>query len=103
MSTHAVHVDRELARRIEVAEGRLLAEAVSLHRRDVTSRAFVLPVGGGVAVGLDVGSPVNKVIGAGFDEVTRETLERAEGAFEFERLGFRVAFTRAILRAQPAA
>lgn len=77
----AWHVDSEVARRIERAEGRLLEEAVSLHRRHVTSDAFALPIGGGVAVGFDATLPINKVIGAGFDDVAREDLDRIEGAF----------------------
>jgi ribosomal protein S18 acetylase RimI-like enzyme len=75
------HVGPELARRIERAEGRLLEEAVSLHRLHVTSEAFALPIGGGVAVGFDANLPINKVIGAGFDDVAREDLDRIEGAF----------------------
>lgn len=75
------HVGVEMARRLETAEGRLLVEAAALHRRQPGSRAFSLTLGGGVAVGFDSVSPINKVIGAGLDEVTNSDLDRAEAAF----------------------
>jgi ribosomal protein S18 acetylase RimI-like enzyme len=58
--------DIALARRIERAECRLsmgIAEAVVARAGD----AFVVPVRGGAAVFSGAGSPINKVIGVGFD------------------------------------
>lgn len=57
--------DAALAARIDRAEGRLcsrLATGSSKHKA-----AFVLPVNGGVAVFAGPHSPINKVIGVGFD------------------------------------
>jgi GNAT superfamily N-acetyltransferase len=57
--------DAALAARIDRAEGRLcsrLATSSSGHRA-----AFVLPINGGVAVFAGPHSPINKVIGVGFD------------------------------------
>lgn len=81
MRRSELHVGIGLARRIERAEERLLEAAVEIHRQQPGSAAFAIPVGGGVAVGFDAASPINKVIGAGFDEVARESLDAVEGAF----------------------
>jgi ribosomal protein S18 acetylase RimI-like enzyme len=59
--------DTTLARRIEAAECRLsldVVDAVSARRGD----AFAVPLGGGAAVFTGAGSPVNKVIGLGFQD-----------------------------------
>lgn len=76
-----LHIDATLAHRIERAEGRLLEEAVTLHQQSGGSEAFARLVGGGVAVGFDAGSPVNKAIGVGLDEVSREAWQEVEQAF----------------------
>jgi len=60
--------DATLAARIDRAEARLcahIAEAVAIGKPD--SAALVLPVSGGLAVYVGPSSPVNKVIGLGFD------------------------------------
>lgn len=57
----------ELAKRIELAEASLSAEIGRACIARQVPGAFVLPLGGGVAVFGGGGSPVNKVIGVGFD------------------------------------
>jgi len=64
----AMFADVTLAARLERAEARLsadIAEAILRGGREPTS--FVEPIGGGVAVFAGRGSPINKVIGLGFD------------------------------------
>lgn len=72
-----------LARRIEGAEARLSAEiATTIAQRRPESGPLVLPVGGGVAVFTGPSSPINKLIGLGFEGVpTDADLEMAERAF----------------------
>jgi GNAT superfamily N-acetyltransferase len=62
--------DTALARRIERAEARLIAEASeAAHRRRAEDAGFVIPVAGGVASFAEAGSPYNKVAGLGFGGV----------------------------------
>ena len=64
--------DRTLAGRVEAAECRLslaIVDAVVARGSD----AFSLPVNGGAAVFSGAGSPINKVIGIGFDNGFSET------------------------------
>jgi GNAT superfamily N-acetyltransferase len=56
--------DAALAARIDRAEGRLCSR---LATGSSTSAAFVLPIGGGVSVFAGARSPINKIIGVGFD------------------------------------
>jgi N-acetylglutamate synthase-like GNAT family acetyltransferase len=57
--------DRRLALRIDGAEARLSADFA--RARGPESRAIVMPVCGGLAVYAGPASPINKVIGLGFD------------------------------------
>ena len=80
--------DTALAARIDRAEGRLvagIAEAVRARRPE--TRTLVLPISGGVSVYGGPNSPINKVIGLGFDgpldlraleEIEREWHARGE-------------------------
>ena len=60
--------DSSLAARIDRAEARLCAEYAQPPQTPGDDRAsFVMPVSGGLAVYVAPGSPINKVIGLGFD------------------------------------
>lgn len=64
--------DSSLASRIDRAEARLLEAVVAASRDAPTARSpeappLALPVGGGLAIYVSPNSPVNKVIGLGFD------------------------------------
>ena len=62
-----VFVPIELAARVERAEAHLsaaLGEVAAARRPEI---AFVEPVAGGVAVFSSLSSPVNKMIGVGFE------------------------------------
>ena len=73
----------ELARRIEGAEARLSAElatTIRTRRPDADAVQFAIP--GGVAVYTGPSSPINKLIGAGFDELPSDrALDEIEAAF----------------------
>jgi ribosomal protein S18 acetylase RimI-like enzyme len=72
----------ELAARIDRAEARLTADMAqgAVARRPET--AFVDPIGGGVAAFAGPSSPVNKVIGVGFDRLpSDEALATVEEKF----------------------
>jgi hypothetical protein len=73
--------DAALAARIDRAEGRLcahMADAIRVSKPQ--SAPFVLPIGGGQAVYAGPSSPINKVIGLGFDaDLDVGELERIEG------------------------
>ncbi len=78
--------DVALAERIERAEARLIASgSQAAHRRtaDATgTQGFVIPVAGGVASFAEEGSPLNKVVGLGFEEVPDPAaMEEIEQAF----------------------
>ena len=75
--------DAALARRVEAAECRLsmaVVDAIIARGGD----AFSVPLGGGAAVFSGTGSPINKVIGLGFDgriaEGAWDTVERSFAA-----------------------
>ena len=65
--------DLTLARRIDAAEGSLSADmTAAVIRRGSVSGAFSRPFSGGVAVFTGPDSPMNKIIGAGFDGAPEE-------------------------------
>ena len=72
--------DAALAARIDRAEGRFVAsvaEAVGARRTDL--RTLILPISGGLSVYGGPNSPMNKVIGLGFDgPIDLEALEQIE-------------------------
>jgi GNAT superfamily N-acetyltransferase len=78
-----IFASTELAARIEKAEARLLAElARALLRRDDPGNVFVEPVAGGIAVYAGPESPVNKLIGIGFDTIPDDDqLDKVEEMF----------------------
>lgn len=59
--------DAALGARIDRAEARLCARLALASPEHATGRPFVLPVNGGFAVFATPRSPINKVIGLGFD------------------------------------
>jgi GNAT superfamily N-acetyltransferase len=75
-----VFADSTLAARIDRAEARMCAQiAESVRVNTPESAPLVLPVSGGQAVYVGPSSPVNKVIGLGFDaELDVIALERVE-------------------------
>jgi hypothetical protein len=81
-----VFATTELAARIDAAEARLSAAlgGVAVARRPET--AFVEPIAGGVAVYGAPSSPVNKMIGVGFDSLPSESaLAAVEARFRERR------------------
>src|SRR5687768_4818475 len=72
--------DAALAARIDRAEARMcvhIAESIPASKSESTP--LVLPIGGGQAVYVSPSSPVNKVIGLGFDaDLDLGELERIE-------------------------
>lgn len=70
----------DLARRIEAAEADLIAAATTASRGR-GARGLTMPIGGGFACFAEPGSPMNKVVGAGFgpapDVAAWEAVERA--------------------------
>lgn len=62
-----------LARRIERAEAQLIVAATEAAKRR-GAEGLVLPVAGGFACFADAGSPMNKVVGLGFDGVPDEAV-----------------------------
>ncbi|KWX23645.1 GNAT family N-acetyltransferase [Mycolicibacterium wolinskyi] len=62
-----------LARRIERAEAQLIVAATEA-ARGRGAEGLVLPVAGGFACFADAGSPMNKVVGLGFDGVPDEAV-----------------------------
>lgn len=79
-----------LARRIEQAECRLMADSAEAVRRDDRDAdVLVMPLAGGVAIFAGAGSPMNKVAGLGFagpvDEAALVAVEH-----EFARRGAQV-------------
>jgi GNAT superfamily N-acetyltransferase len=58
--------DAALGARIDRAEGRLVAR-LAMASVNPTGNPFVLPIDGGLAIFAGPGSPMNKVIGFGFD------------------------------------
>lgn len=75
--------DTDRARRIELAEARLIeATALAAHRRLGNGRGFVIPIAGGLASFADDDSPFNKVVGLGFGGVpTDDELDEIEHAY----------------------
>jgi hypothetical protein len=73
----------DLVARIDRAEGRLCAGiARSVAAQAPTEGSEVIEIAGGVAVFAGVGSPTNKMIGVGFDELPdTEALDRVERLF----------------------
>lgn len=74
---------RDLAARIDQAEGRLCAGiARAAHDTDPTAGSVVLDLAGGVAVFAGRGSPTNKLIGVGFAVLpTADALDEVERTF----------------------
>ncbi|BBZ32113.1 GNAT family N-acetyltransferase [Mycolicibacterium confluentis] len=81
MSTPPLFCGIDLARRIEAAEADLIVaatEAAAVRG----ARGLVLPLAGGYAVSAEDGSPMNKVVGLGFDGVPDDkALTDVEAAF----------------------
>lgn len=82
----------ELARRIEEAELRMLADcAAAARRRDPATAAQALPLAGGVAVWAGRDQPFNKVAGLGFAGVPAEAeLSAVERLFDAHGVPTRV-------------
>src|SRR5215204_5600732 len=59
--------DTTLAARIDRAEGRLVARMAADSRSSAAGAPLILSISGGVAVFAGPKSPMNKVIGLGFD------------------------------------
>jgi ribosomal protein S18 acetylase RimI-like enzyme len=72
-----------LAERIERLEAQLVAKgSEAAHRRRADTTGFVIPIAGGVASFAEEGSPLNKVVGLGFDGVpSAAALDEIERAF----------------------
>ena len=80
-----------LAARIERAECRLLADsAASAARRRPDTGVFAMPLAGGMAPFTEVGSPLNKVAGLGFEG-------RLDEQENVQRQGCHLLYARAIL------
>ena len=77
----SVFADAALGARIDRAEGRLCARlALATSPSPEAGGPFVVPISGGLAVFASRGSPMNKVIGAGFDgPLDLEVLANIEG------------------------
>jgi GNAT superfamily N-acetyltransferase len=75
--------DAQLGARIDRAEARMCAEIADFLRATKPELApFVLPISGGHAIYVGPSSPVNKVIGLGFDTtLDLEALDRIERAW----------------------
>ena len=74
--------DTALAERIEGAEAEFIAKASEAAGRRSGAAGFVIPIAGGVASFAEVGSPLNKVAGLGFDGVpSAAALGEIERAF----------------------
>ena len=71
--------DITLAARIDRAEGRLVAQMAAEARSNSRGGAVILPISGGVSVFAGPRSPMNKVIGLGFDlELDLHALQQIE-------------------------
>ena len=71
--------DITLAARIDRAEGRLVAQMAAEARSNSRGGAVILPISGGVSVFAGPRSPMNKVIGIGFDlELDLHALQQIE-------------------------
>jgi N-acetylglutamate synthase-like GNAT family acetyltransferase len=71
--------DSTLAARIDRAEGRLVAQMAAEARSDAGGGPIILPISGGVSVFAGPRSPMNKVIGLGFDtELDLDALREVE-------------------------
>ncbi|MCA8956075.1 MAG: GNAT family N-acetyltransferase [Planctomycetes bacterium] len=78
----------ELARRIEAAETRMVAQCVAAAQRsDPQSSVFLREFGGGIAAATFPGSPLNKVAGLGFEAVPDATAFAAVEAELLARCG----------------
>jgi GNAT superfamily N-acetyltransferase len=75
--------DIELARRVERAECALICDGThAASRRAGGEQAFVIPFAGGAATFANEGSPLDKVVGIGFEGPIEEAaLERVEARF----------------------
>ena len=74
--------DTALARRIERAETRLIADAGRAAQARTGTDGFVIPIAGGMASFAEPDSPFNKVVGLGFDGVpSAAELDAIEKAF----------------------
>jgi len=71
--------DARLGARIDRAEGRLVAQMAAEARSNARGGAVILPISGGVSVFAGPRSPMNKVIGLGFDmELDLQALREIE-------------------------
>jgi ribosomal protein S18 acetylase RimI-like enzyme len=76
-------VSTDLAARIDRAEAQLSASIGHAARASVTSaEVFVEHIGGGVAVYTGPSSPMNKMIGIGFGDLSDEALQNVEEKFK---------------------
>ena len=74
--------DTTLARRIERAETRLIADTSRATQARTGSDGFLIPLAGGLASFAEPDSPFNKVVGLGFDGVpSAHELDAIEKAF----------------------
>ena len=74
--------DTALARRIERAETRLIADTNRAAQARTGTDGFLIPIAGGMASFAEPDSPFNKVVGLGFDGVpSAEELDVIEKAF----------------------
>ena len=74
--------DTALARRIERAETRLIADTSRAAQARTGIDGFLIPIAGGMASFAEPDSPFNKVVGLGFDGVpSAEELDVIEKAF----------------------
>jgi GNAT superfamily N-acetyltransferase len=74
--------DTELARRIERAEARLIADTSRATQARTGIDGFLIPIAGGMASFAEPDSPFNKVVGLGFDGVpSAEELDVIEKNF----------------------
>ena len=74
--------DTALARRIERAETRLIADTSRATQARTGTEGFLIPIAGGMASFAEPDSPFNKVVGLGFDGVpSPDELDAIEKAF----------------------
>ena len=91
-----------LARRIELAEGRLAADFGELARR-WRDDVLVSPIGGTVAVYAGPDEPFNKLAGLGFDgPLDEEALDRLEREFDARQAPLQIEFASLADRSIPA-
>lgn len=81
-TTHPLFGSTELAQRIECVETELISAATRAAGQRTGAATFVIPMAGGAACFAEDGSPMNKVVGLGFDGVPGDDeLAEVERAF----------------------